>query len=112
MHLAIARVDRLGQDKETSVNLSLHVSAALKLTVVQVFCYYVENTIERNILDYAYQHGKSLYVEGGMGLNGDITSKEHKSQSSCRMSMMLDKGDSVARYVSVFKICDNISLQD
>jgi len=71
---AIARVDRLGQDKETSV-----------------FCYYVENTIEKNILDHAYQHGRSLYVEGVMSLNGDITSKEHKLGS-----IVLDKGDSVA----------------
>ncbi|KAF8343895.1 SNF2 family N-terminal domain-containing protein [Cantharellus anzutake] len=77
---AIARVDRLGQNKATSV-----------------FCYYAEDTIERNILDLAYRRGQSLYVEGGIELNGDIASDDHRlSRSSRSKSRALDKGDSIA----------------
>ncbi|KIY69814.1 hypothetical protein CYLTODRAFT_420375 [Cylindrobasidium torrendii FP15055 ss-10] len=43
---AIARIDRLGQRKET-----------------EVYCYYAEGTIERNILDLAARRGLSLYTK-------------------------------------------------
>ncbi|KAF8870912.1 SNF2 family N-terminal domain-containing protein [Gymnopilus junonius] len=45
--LAIARIDRLGQTRPT-----------------EVFCYYAEDTIERNILDLAARKGLSLYTRG------------------------------------------------
>ncbi|KAG9127463.1 Multiple RNA-binding domain-containing protein 1 [Ceratobasidium sp. 392] len=45
---AIARVDRLGQTRAT-----------------KVFCYYCNETIEKNILDLAAFQGKSLYVAQG-----------------------------------------------
>ncbi|KAF9039897.1 SNF2 family N-terminal domain-containing protein [Panaeolus papilionaceus] len=44
---AIARIDRLGQTKPT-----------------EVYCYYAEDTIERNILDLAARKGLSLYTKG------------------------------------------------
>ncbi|QRW14958.1 RNA recognition motif protein [Ceratobasidium sp. AG-Ba] len=45
---AIARVDRLGQTRAT-----------------KVFCYYCDETVEKNILDLAALQGKSLYVAQG-----------------------------------------------
>ncbi|KAF5343905.1 hypothetical protein D9758_012130 [Tetrapyrgos nigripes] len=43
---AIARVDRMGQTRST-----------------EVYCYYAEDTIERNILDLAARQGLSLYTK-------------------------------------------------
>jgi len=43
---AIARIDRLGQTRPT-----------------EVYCYYAEDTIERNILDLAARKGLSLYTK-------------------------------------------------
>ncbi|KAH9068111.1 SNF2 family N-terminal domain-containing protein [Lactarius deliciosus] len=42
---AIARIDRLGQSRPT-----------------EVYCYYAEDTVERNILDLAVRRGLSLYT--------------------------------------------------
>ncbi|KAK0200494.1 SNF2 family N-terminal domain-containing protein [Desarmillaria ectypa] len=44
---AIARIDRLGQTRPT-----------------EVYCYYAEDTVERNILDLAARRGLSLYTKG------------------------------------------------
>ncbi|KAJ3518518.1 hypothetical protein NM688_g9427 [Phlebia brevispora] len=43
---AIARIDRMGQTRPT-----------------EVFCYYAEDTVERNILDLAARQGLSLYTK-------------------------------------------------
>ncbi|CAL1697614.1 unnamed protein product [Somion occarium] len=43
---AIARIDRMGQTRPT-----------------EVYCYYAEETVERNILDLAARQGLSLYTE-------------------------------------------------
>ncbi|KAI0776695.1 SNF2 family N-terminal domain-containing protein [Trametes elegans] len=43
---AIARIDRMGQTKPT-----------------EVYCYYAEDTVERNILDLASKQGLSLYTK-------------------------------------------------
>ncbi|KAI8992837.1 SNF2 family N-terminal domain-containing protein [Trametes punicea] len=43
---AIARIDRMGQTKPT-----------------EVYCYYAEDTVERNILDLAAKQGLSLYTK-------------------------------------------------
>ncbi|EPQ55612.1 hypothetical protein GLOTRDRAFT_75757 [Gloeophyllum trabeum ATCC 11539] len=43
---AIARIDRMGQTRPT-----------------EVYCYYAEDTVERNILDLAARQGLSLYTE-------------------------------------------------
>lgn len=43
---AIARIDRLGQTRPT-----------------EVYCYYAEDTVERNILDLAARRGLSLYTK-------------------------------------------------
>ncbi|KIP06910.1 hypothetical protein PHLGIDRAFT_72023 [Phlebiopsis gigantea 11061_1 CR5-6] len=62
---AIARIDRMGQSRPT-----------------EVFCYYAEETVERNILDLAARRGQSLYTkENAAGtLTADpITTVEKKS---------------------------------
>lgn len=43
---AIARIDRMGQTRPT-----------------EVYCYYAEDTVERNILDLAARRGQSLYTK-------------------------------------------------
>jgi len=43
---AIARIDRMGQRKPT-----------------EVYCYYAEETVEKNILDLAARQGLSLYTQ-------------------------------------------------
>ncbi|KAF8654783.1 hypothetical protein AX16_003438 [Volvariella volvacea WC 439] len=43
---AIARIDRMGQQRQT-----------------EVYCYYAEDTVERNILDLAARRGLSLYTK-------------------------------------------------
>ncbi|KAH9919617.1 SNF2 family N-terminal domain-containing protein [Fomitopsis serialis] len=43
---AIARIDRMGQTKPT-----------------EVYCYFAEDTVERNILDLAVRQGQSLYTK-------------------------------------------------
>ncbi|KZS95380.1 hypothetical protein SISNIDRAFT_408473 [Sistotremastrum niveocremeum HHB9708] len=43
---AIARIDRMGQDRDT-----------------EVFCYYSEDTVEKNILDLGVKQGMSLYTK-------------------------------------------------
>jgi len=61
---AIARIDRLGQTRPT-----------------EVYCYYAEDTIERNILDLAARKGLSLYTkENSSGsLNVSSFSKDNET---------------------------------
>jgi len=53
---AIARIDRMGQTKPT-----------------EVFCYYAEDTVERNILDLAARQGQSLYTKDNSAGTLDVT---------------------------------------
>ncbi|KXN90818.1 hypothetical protein AN958_03472 [Leucoagaricus sp. SymC.cos] len=56
---AIARIDRLGQTRPT-----------------EVYCYYAEHTVERNILDLAARHGVSLYTKENAAGTLDVSSFE------------------------------------
>ncbi|PPQ99586.1 hypothetical protein CVT24_005165 [Panaeolus cyanescens] len=62
---AIARIDRLGQTRPT-----------------EVYCYYAEDTIERNILDLAARKGLSLYTKnnafGTLNISPFATEGENK----------------------------------
>ena len=59
---AIARIDRLGQTRPTE---GIHVKQIFEspLTIFLVYCYYAEDTVERNILDLAARKGLSLYIK-------------------------------------------------
>ncbi|TFK26931.1 hypothetical protein FA15DRAFT_666880 [Coprinopsis marcescibilis] len=54
---AIARIDRMGQTRPT-----------------EVFCYYAEDTVERNILDLAARKGLSLYTKENSTGTLDVSS--------------------------------------
>ncbi|KAL5520312.1 hypothetical protein ACEPAG_9526 [Sanghuangporus baumii] len=56
---AIARIDRLGQTRPT-----------------EVYCYYAEDTVERNILDLAAKRGLSLYTKDHATGTVQVTSFE------------------------------------
>ncbi|KAL6308831.1 SNF2 family N-terminal domain-containing protein [Sparassis latifolia] len=53
---AIARIDRMGQTRPT-----------------EVYCYYAEETVERNILDLAARQGQSLYTKDNSGGTVNVT---------------------------------------
>ncbi|KAI0920308.1 hypothetical protein AcV5_010081 [Taiwanofungus camphoratus] len=53
---AIARIDRMGQTKPT-----------------EVYCYYAEETVERNILDLAARRGQSLYTKDNSAGTLDVS---------------------------------------
>ncbi|CCM02285.1 uncharacterized protein FIBRA_04372 [Fibroporia radiculosa] len=53
---AIARIDRMGQTRPT-----------------EVYCYYAEETVERNILDLAARQGQSLYTKDNSAGTLDVT---------------------------------------
>ncbi|KAF8153782.1 SNF2 family N-terminal domain-containing protein [Crassisporium funariophilum] len=76
---AIARIDRLGQTRPT-----------------EVYCYYAEDTIERNILDLASRKGLSLYTqENSVGtLNVSPFSEDNsKTIDDPQRKKALQKGD-------------------
>lgn len=60
--LAIARIDRMGQTRPTEGNHS-RVLVSLPHACFLVYCYYAEDTVERNILDLAARQGLSLYTK-------------------------------------------------
>lgn len=75
--LALARVDRLGgQDTE-------------------VYCYYAEDTVEKNILDLAHRRGISLYTSQAAELDTDIAGERVTARTIGRGRTQ--KGDFVAR---------------
>ncbi|KZT00238.1 uncharacterized protein LAESUDRAFT_816623 [Laetiporus sulphureus 93-53] len=53
---AIARIDRMGQTRPT-----------------EVYCYYAEDTMEKNILDLAARRGQSLYTKDNSAGTVDVT---------------------------------------
>jgi E3 ubiquitin-protein ligase SHPRH len=82
---AIARVDRMGQKHPT-----------------EVFCYYAEDTIERNILDLAVRRGLSLYTkENAVGTLtvSQFGDTENPSSPSKRKEKKQQKGDFIFRSV-------------
>jgi E3 ubiquitin-protein ligase SHPRH len=80
---AIARIDRMGQTQST-----------------EVFCYYAEDTIERNILDLAARQGLSLYTrensEGTLDLSSFSNLSAEKPQVDAP-AKKAQKGDFIFR---------------
>ncbi|KAF9261015.1 hypothetical protein L218DRAFT_981084 [Marasmius fiardii PR-910] len=86
---AIARIDRMGQTRPT-----------------EVYCYYAEDTVEKNILDLAARQGHSLYTkENAMGsLNSSFTNNTEKQaiegalkKGASRTAAKNQKGDFISK---------------
>jgi len=59
-----------------------------------VYCYYAEDTVEKNILDLSYRRGNSLYTSQLAELDADIVGdRNSKAYGSGRVQ----KGDFVAK---------------
>ncbi|THU89639.1 hypothetical protein K435DRAFT_760893 [Dendrothele bispora CBS 962.96] len=82
---AIARVDRMGQTKPT-----------------EVYCYYAEDTIERNILDLAAKRGLSLYTKenstGTVNVSTFVADQEKKVEALAKKNASkTQKGDFISQ---------------
>ncbi|TFK50586.1 hypothetical protein OE88DRAFT_1631458 [Heliocybe sulcata] len=88
---SIARIDRMGQTKPT-----------------EVFCYYAEDTVERNILDLAARQGVSLYTRDRCQGTLDPTSIAFDSDkdvdSPSKKNPKAQKGD------FIFKVDDMLAI--
>ncbi|KAK7460694.1 hypothetical protein VKT23_009409 [Stygiomarasmius scandens] len=82
---AIARVDRMGQTRST-----------------EVYCYYAEDTIEKNILDLAARRGLSLYTKenstGTVNVSTFVADQEKKVEAPTKKKTgKAQKGDFISR---------------
>ncbi|PFH49282.1 hypothetical protein AMATHDRAFT_148016 [Amanita thiersii Skay4041] len=81
---AIARIDRMGQTRPT-----------------EVYCYYAEDTVERNILDLAARQGLSLYTqdhsEGTLDLTSFTNLNAEKPRVEAEEKKVKNKGDFIYR---------------
>lgn len=88
---AIARIDRMGQTKPT-----------------EVFCYYAEDTVEKNILDLAARQGLSLYTKdnsaGTLNLTPFAMDAGKKTVESSGKKKQAQKGD------FIFKVNDMLAI--
>ncbi|KAJ7224511.1 SNF2 family N-terminal domain-containing protein [Mycena pura] len=87
---AIARIDRMGQTRPT-----------------EVFCYYAEDTVEKNILDLAARHGTSIYTKDhavGSILNVASLAGEGNKNIDSPSKKTVQKGD------FIFKIDDMMAI--
>ncbi|KAJ7026292.1 SNF2 family N-terminal domain-containing protein [Mycena alexandri] len=87
---AIARIDRMGQKRPT-----------------EVFCYYAEDTIEKNILDLAARQGTSLYTkENSVGSILNVSSLAGDGERKVIDSPIkkLQKGDFIFRVEDMLQI--------
>ncbi|KAJ7074914.1 SNF2 family N-terminal domain-containing protein [Mycena belliarum] len=87
---AIARIDRMGQTKPT-----------------EVFCYYAEDTVEKNILDLAARQGTSLYTKTnsvGSILNVTTLAGDGETKVVDSPAKKVQKGD------FIFKIDDMMAI--
>ncbi|KAH8101241.1 SNF2 family N-terminal domain-containing protein [Cristinia sonorae] len=88
---AIARIDRMGQTKPT-----------------EVYCYYAEETVEKNILDLAAKQGQSLYTKDNAGttlnVNPLATTQVKKEEVDAPSKKAPLKGD------FVFKTDDMLAI--
>ncbi|KAJ2921288.1 hypothetical protein H1R20_g15804, partial [Candolleomyces eurysporus] len=87
---AIARIDRMGQTRPT-----------------EVYCYYAEGTVERNILDLAARKGLSLYTKDKAAGTLDVSSFSQENEQKAIDSPIkkkLQKGD------FIFKIDDMLAI--
>ncbi|KAJ7623410.1 SNF2 family N-terminal domain-containing protein [Roridomyces roridus] len=85
---AIARIDRMGQKKST-----------------EVFCYYAEDTVEKNILDLAARRGTSIYTKSncvGAILNATALDGDKKMVDS--PAKRVQKGDFIFKYDDMMAI--------
>lgn len=79
--LAIARVDRLGQERQT-----------------EVYCYATESTVEKNILDLGARKGLSLFTKDSADTMLDIMKySEQDKQPVDGAKKLQKKGDFVAK---------------
>ncbi|KAH9943662.1 SNF2 family N-terminal domain-containing protein [Amylocystis lapponica] len=86
---AIARIDRMGQTRPT-----------------EVYCYYAEETVERNILDLAAKQGQSLYTKDNSAgtLNTTTFATDSDKQAVDSPAKKVQKGD------FVFKTDDMLAI--
>ncbi|KAJ3901958.1 SNF2 family N-terminal domain-containing protein [Lentinula edodes] len=80
---AIARIDRMGQTRPT-----------------EVYCYYAEDTVERNILDLAARQGLSLYTKANSAGTLNISSFANGKQaieSPAKKNSKAVKGDFISK---------------
>ncbi|KDQ50603.1 hypothetical protein JAAARDRAFT_580714 [Jaapia argillacea MUCL 33604] len=88
---AIARIDRMGQTRPT-----------------EVYCYYAEDTVERNILDLAAKQGLSLYTKenaaGTFNVSAFAGDSERKAPDSPSKRKKAQKGD------FIFKTDDMLAI--
>ena len=85
---AIARIDRMGQTRAT-----------------EVYCYYAEDTVERNILDLAARQGLSLYTKANSAGTLDVSSFAHENEKTKIDNSpvkKVQKGDFIFKCVSAF----------
>jgi hypothetical protein len=61
----------------------------------EVYCYYAEDTVEKNILDLAHRRGNSLYTSQVAELDTDIVGERVTARAPGRGQVQ--KGDFVAR---------------
>ncbi|KAJ7746946.1 SNF2 family N-terminal domain-containing protein [Mycena maculata] len=81
---AIARIDRMGQTRPT-----------------EVFCYYAEDTVEKNILDLAARQGTSLYTKNnsvGSILNMASLAGDGEKKVVDAPAKKVQKGDFIFRH--------------
>ncbi|KAL1692669.1 SNF2 family N-terminal domain-containing protein [Schizophyllum commune] len=91
---AIARIDRMGQQRPT-----------------EVFCYYAEDTVEKNILDLAAKKGLSLYTtDNAVGTvnvsfaGNDEASGSPKKKKTTKASAKQQKGDYIMKTDDMLEI--------
>ncbi|EGN92623.1 hypothetical protein SERLA73DRAFT_79438 [Serpula lacrymans var. lacrymans S7.3] len=87
---AIARIDRMGQNRRT-----------------EVFCYYAEDTVERNILDLAARQGLSLYTKDNYAGTLNVTPYAMDSEKrvvDAPAKKQVQKGD------FIFKVDDMLAI--
>ncbi|PVF98205.1 hypothetical protein CPB86DRAFT_825898 [Serendipita vermifera] len=76
---AIARIDRMGQTRET-----------------EVYCYSVEDTVERNILDLGARQGLSLYTKENAEIAMDVTKLQRGKEKVDAPARSRKVGDFIA----------------
>ncbi|KAJ3979483.1 SNF2 family N-terminal domain-containing protein [Lentinula detonsa] len=79
----IARIDRMGQTRPT-----------------EVYCYYAEDTVERNILDLAARQGLSLYTKANSAGTLDVSSFANEKptiESPAKKKSKAVKGDFISK---------------
>ncbi|KAI5993262.1 SNF2 family N-terminal domain-containing protein [Pisolithus albus] len=94
---AIARIDRMGQRQTT-----------------EVFCYYAEDTVEKNILDLAARQGLSLYTKdqsaGSINIARFATDGSKKQIELPQRAGTGKKGQGTQKGDFIFKIDDMLAI--